>query len=104
MNTANDLAAELAAELAASSVADYSAAVAASDGSPLGPCRSTRRGVACGRSAAGAQVVAAMLSQVKGEQHRLTATALAPQRMEVRRPVIAGDHDLAVDQERLRLR
>ena len=32
-----------------------------------------------------AQVVAAMLSQVKGEQHRLTATALVPQRMKVQR-------------------
>ena len=42
-----------------------------------------------------AQVVAAMLSQVKGEQHRLTATALVPQRMKVQRPVISGDHDLA---------
>ena len=29
--------------------------------------------------------------------------ALASQGWEVRRPVIAGDHDLAVDQERLRL-
>ena len=44
-----------------------------------------------------------MLDQVEGEQHRLTATALAPERLEVRHPVIAGDHDLAVDQERLRL-
>ena len=43
-----------------------------------------------------------MLDQVEGEQHRLMP-ALAPQRMEVRRPVVAGDHDLAVDQERLRL-
>jgi hypothetical protein len=50
-----------------------------------------------------AQVVAVMLDQVEGEQRRLTATALAPQRMEVQHPVIAGDHDLAVDQERLRL-
>ena len=29
--------------------------------------------------------------------------ALAPQRTEAQHPVIAGDHDLAVDQERLRL-
>ena len=28
------------------------------------------------------------------------ATVLAPQRMEVRRPVVADNHDLAVDQER----
>jgi hypothetical protein len=35
-----------------------------------------------------------VLDQVEGEQHRLTA--LAPKRLEVRRPVIAGDPDLAV--------
>ena len=39
----------------------------------------------------------------EGVQHRLMAPASAPQRMEVRRPVVADDHDLAVDQERLRL-
>jgi len=50
-----------------------------------------------------AQVVAIMLDQVEGVQHRLMAPASAPQRMEVRRPVIAGNHRLAVDQERLRL-
>ena len=50
-----------------------------------------------------AQVVAVMLDQVEGEQHRLMAPALAPQRMEVRRAVVAGDHRLAVDQERRRL-
>ena len=44
-----------------------------------------------------------MLDQVEGVQHRLMAPALAPQRMEVRRAVVAGDHRLAVDQERLRL-
>ena len=32
-----------------------------------------------------------------------STAALASQRMEVQHPVIAGDHDLAVDQERLRL-
>jgi hypothetical protein len=50
-----------------------------------------------------AQAVAVMLDQVEGEQHRLTATALTPERMEVRRPISAGDRDLAIDQERLRL-
>jgi hypothetical protein len=30
-------------------------------------------------------------------------SALAPQRMKVRRPVVAGDHRLAIDQERRRL-
>ena len=29
----------------------------------------------------------------------LTAPAFAPQRMEVRQPVVAGDHRLTVDQE-----
>jgi hypothetical protein len=50
-----------------------------------------------------AQVVAVMLDQVEGVQHCLTAPTSAPQRMEVRRPVVAGDHGLAVDQERRRL-
>jgi hypothetical protein len=36
----------------------------------------------------------------EGVQHRLMAPASAPQRMEVRCPVVAGDHRLAVDQER----
>jgi hypothetical protein len=31
------------------------------------------------------------------------APSSVPQRMEVRRPVVAGDHSLAVDHERLRL-
>ena len=47
-----------------------------------------------------AQVAAVMLNQ--GRKANSTA-ALAPQRMEVQHPVIAGDHVLAVDQERLRL-
>ena len=42
-----------------------------------------------------------MLHQVEGVQHRLMAPA--PQRMEVRCPVVAGDHGLTVDQERRRL-
>jgi hypothetical protein len=44
-----------------------------------------------------------LLDQVEGAQHRLTAPASAPQRTEVWRPVVAGDHRLAVDQERRRL-
>jgi hypothetical protein len=50
-----------------------------------------------------AQVVAVVLDQVEREQHRLAAPASAPQRTEVRRPVITDDHGLAVDRERLRL-
>src|SRR5207302_10393556 len=37
------------------------------------------------------------LDQIEGVQHRLMSPASAPQRMEVRRPVVAGDHRLAVD-------
>ena len=39
-----------------------------------------------------AQVFAVTLDQVEGDKHRLMATVLAPQGMEVRRPVVAGDH------------
>jgi hypothetical protein len=41
-----------------------------------------------------------MLDQVEGVQHRLLTPASAPQRMEVRQAVGAGDHRLAIDQER----
>ena len=47
-----------------------------------------------------AQVVAVMPDQVEGVQHHLTSPASAPQRTEVRRPVVADNHDLAIDQER----
>src|SRR5437868_9776882 len=47
-----------------------------------------------------AQFVAVMLDQIEREQHCLMAPALAPQRMEVQRAVVAGDHGLAVVQER----
>ena len=63
-------------------------------------CRTAWRAVACARSAAGAQIVTVMLDQVEGVQHHLTSPASVPQRMEVRRPVVAGDHGLAIDQER----
>ena len=43
-----------------------------------------------------------MLDQVEGVQHRLMSPALAPQRMKVRRAVFAGNHHLAVDEERRR--
>jgi hypothetical protein len=49
-----------------------------------------------------AQAIAVMLQQVEGVQHGLTAPALAPQRMKVRRAVFPGNHRLAVDQERRR--
>jgi hypothetical protein len=38
-----------------------------------------------------AQIDAVMLDQIERVQHRLMAAALAPQRMEVRRPVVASD-------------
>jgi hypothetical protein len=50
-----------------------------------------------------AQVVAVQLNQVEGEQHSFMSPALDAQRAEVRRPVLAGDHRLAVDQERCSL-
>ena len=50
-----------------------------------------------------AQIVVVKFDQVEGEQYRLLATLLAPQRMEVRCPVLAGNHGLAVDQERMRV-
>ena len=50
-----------------------------------------------------AQVGTVVLQQVEGVQHRLWTPPLAPQRPEVRHPVVSGDHHLAVDQERLRL-
>jgi hypothetical protein len=37
--------------------------------------------------------------RVEGEQNRLMGPALAPQRVEVGRAIVAGDHRLAVDQE-----
>ena len=49
-----------------------------------------------------AQVVVFVHEQVEGVQHRLMARPAA-QRAEIRHPVGAGDHRLAVDQERLRL-
>ena len=46
-----------------------------------------------------AQIVAVMLQQVEREQHRFMCPVFTPQRMEVRRPVVAGDYRLAVDRE-----
>jgi hypothetical protein len=38
-------------------------------------------------------------SEVEGEQHRLVVTAPAAQRTEIRQPILAADHGLAIDQE-----
>ena len=70
------------------------------DGAPLGPADQSGEPPLALDQRQVAQVVAVMLDQVEGEQHRLMAPAFASQRMEVRRPVVAGDHRLAVDQER----
>ena len=51
-----------------------------------------------------AQVGTVVLQQVEGIQHYLWTPAFAPQRPEVRHPVIAGNHHLAVDQERMCLK
>jgi hypothetical protein len=72
------------------------------DGSPLGPADQSCKPPLSLDQWQVAQVVAVMPDQVEREQHRLIAPASAPQRTEVRRPVITGDHGLAVDQERLR--
>jgi hypothetical protein len=40
-----------------------------------------------------------MLDQVEGDQYRLSATATATQRMEVRSAIVVEDHGLAVDQK-----
>ena len=40
------------------------------------------------------QIVTAMPDQVERKQHHLAAPSSVPQRMEVRRPVVAGDHRL----------
>ena len=50
-----------------------------------------------------AQVGAVKFDQVEREQHRLLAVLLALQRPEIRRSVVAQDHDCAVDQERMRV-
>ena len=92
----------------AADVLEYSRAVARQmfgepDGAPLGPAEQSGEPPLALDQRQIAQVVAVMLDQVEGVQHRLMAPASAPQRMEVRRPVVTGDHGLAVEQERLRL-
>ena len=44
--------------------------------------------------------IAVVLDQVEGVEHHRMAGAPGAQRMEVRPPVVAGDHRLTVDQER----
>ena len=70
------------------------------DGSPLGLAEQLLEPPLAREQRPSAQVFAVLLDQVEGVQHRLMAPVLAPQCMEVRRAVVAGDHGLAVDQER----
>ena len=49
------------------------------------------------------QIGAVKFDQVEREKHRLLAVLLAPQCPEIRRSVVAQDHDCAVDQERMRV-
>ena len=69
------------------------------DRAPLGPAEQLREPPLALDQRQVAQVVAVMLDQVEGVQHHLTAPASVPQRMEVWRAVVVGDHGLAVDQE-----
>ena len=69
------------------------------DGAPLGPAEQLLEPPLALDQRQVAQIVAVMLDQVEGEQHRLMSPALAPQRAEVRRAIVAGDHRLAVDEE-----
>ena len=70
------------------------------DRTPFGPAQQLRQSPFALDQWQAAQIVAVMPDQVEGVQHHLTAPSSVPQRMEVRRPVVAGDHRLAVDQKR----
>ena len=70
------------------------------DRTPLGPAEQLGEPSLTLDQWQAAQTVPAMPDQVEGVQHHLTSPASVPQRMEVRRPVVAGDHGLAIDQER----
>ena len=74
------------------------------DDLPLGPHEQSGEPLLAFEQRQVAQVSPVMLQQVEGIQHRLRPPASAPQRVEVGHPVDADDHDLAVDQERLRLK
>ena len=74
-------------------------AILPTDGAPLGPAEQSGDPPLALDQRHLAQVVAVMLDQIEGLQHRLMASAFAPQRAEVRRSVVAGDHRLAVDQK-----
>ena len=72
------------------------------DGAPLGPAEQLLEPPLALDQRQVAQITAVMLDQVEGEQHHLMSPALAPQRVVVRRAVVADNHRLAVDQKRLR--
>jgi hypothetical protein len=70
------------------------------DGSPLGSPEQLLEPPLALDQRLVAQIVAVKLDQVEREQHRLMTPPFAPQRVEVRQPVVTGDHRLAVEQER----
>ena len=74
------------------------------DDLPLGPAQQLGEPPLAFEQRQVAQISPVVLQQVEGKQHRLRPPASAPQRIEVRHPVDADDHGLAVDQERLRLK
>ena len=74
------------------------------DGLPLDPAEQSGEPLLALDQRQVAQVRTVVLQQVKRIQHCLRASVSAPQRMEVRPAVVSGDHDFAVDQERVCLK
>jgi hypothetical protein len=67
---------------------------------PLGPAEQILEPLLALDQRQVAEVDAVMLDQVEGEQHRFMAPALASQRVEVGRAIVAGDYCFTVYQER----
>ena len=65
--------------------------LAVPDGAPLGPAEQLGEPSLSLNQRQIAQVVAVMLDQVEGVQHRLLTPASAPQLVEVRRPIVVGN-------------
>ena len=73
------------------------------DGVPVDPVQQLGQSLLAFMQRQVAQVGTIVLQQVEGIQYRLWTPASAPQCPEVRHPVVAGNHRLAVDQERIGL-
>ena len=67
-------------------------------------CRSISQAAACARLAAGRAGPRHHARSGRRRQAPPHGHVLAPQRVEVRRPVLSGNHDLGIDQERVRLK